>query len=138
MASKNKGQISTEYLIIVGFVTFIVILLLGVALFYTSQVKDGMKDDQIERFAKKVISSAESVYFSGEPSRTTVSAYLPAGVSGLEISGNEMVFNVSFSSGFNRVSYRGRVPMEGSFPVTEGIKSISLVATSDRVLVSGS
>ncbi len=82
---RNRGQISLEYLIVVGFVVFIVILLLGLAVFYTSTARDSMSFNQLNNFANKLLNSAETVYFAGEPSKLTITAYLPEGVSSFEI-----------------------------------------------------
>ncbi len=135
--SKAKvGQISTEYLIVVGFITFFVITLLGVALFYASQVEDSMRASQVEQFAKKVISSAEAVHYAGEPSKSTVSAYLPSGVTGIVILDGEIVFNLSLSSGLNIISFESKVPIEGNISSTEGVKTIEVVALSDKSFIT--
>jgi uncharacterized protein (UPF0333 family) len=132
----KKGQISVEYLIVVGFITFFVITILGVAFFYASQVQDSMRMDQVEHFARKVISSAEAVHYAGEPSKSTMSAYLPSGVTGVVILGDEIVFNVSLSSGLNVLSYSSKVPIEGNISSVEGVKTIEIVAVSDKSIVS--
>jgi hypothetical protein len=66
-----------EYFIVVGFATFIVITLIALAFFYTDAVKDRMILTQVDSFASKVISSAESVYYAGEPSRLLLKLNLP-------------------------------------------------------------
>ena len=132
----RNGQISTEYLIVVGFITFFVITILGVAFFYASQVQDSMRADQLEQFAKKVISSAEAVHYAGEPSKSTISAYMPSGVTGVVVLDNEIVFNLSLSSGLNIVSYESKVPIEGNISSTEGVKTVEIVALPDRSLIT--
>ena len=135
---QKKGQISVEYLIIVGFIVFIVLGFLGAAFFYSSQMKDTIRFHNVENFAAKIISSAEGVYYRGEPSRITITAYLPAGVNQIDVSGKEILFNVSSSSGPSRISYSSSVELEGVISPQEGVKRIQLIATTDRVnIISG-
>jgi uncharacterized protein (UPF0333 family) len=132
----KKGQISTEYLIVVGFIVFVVLLVLGAALLYSSQINDSMQSRQVEQFAIKLISSAESVKYAGEPSRSTISAYLPSNVRGIQLINKEIVIDFITSSGLNRVSYLSKVALEGEISTLSGIKKIRIVALSDSVNIT--
>lgn len=133
----KKGQISTEYLIVVGFIVFVVLLILGAAFLYSSQIGDSMQTRQIEQFANKIISSAESVKYAGEPSKSTISVYLPSRVTGIQIIGKELVIDFTVSSGLNRVSYLSKVQMNGTILSTSGIKRIRITALQDSVDITG-
>ncbi|MEK6850560.1 MAG: hypothetical protein AABX85_03220, partial [Nanoarchaeota archaeon] len=89
MKKGKKGQISTEYLIVMGFVTFMVISLMGIAFLYVGQIRDNMKMNQINTFGKKIVNSAETVYFAGNPSRATVLLNIPQGVQNIVVAGAE-------------------------------------------------
>ena len=93
---KKRAQIGVEYMIIVGFVTFAIMSVLVLAIFYSGQIKDSIKLNEVENFVAQLISSAESVFFAGEPSKTTVRLYLPEGVESLEITPEYLNFNNSF------------------------------------------
>ena len=138
MVILKKGQISTEYLIVIGFVTFLIIGVLGVAFFYTGGVSDRIKVDQVENYAKKIISSAESVFYSGQPSRVTINAYLPSGVENLEIEDNSLRITYTTNSGTNTVSYSSNVPIQGSLSSNSGVKKINVVASANTVQLSES
>jgi len=133
---EKRGQISTEYLIIVGFITFFIVVILGLALIYSSQIRDTIKMNELEKFAKKTISSSETIFYAGEPSKSTISVYLPSGVTDIQLIGNEMLFTISLSSGINKISYTSKVPIEGNISTIDGIKKIQLTASSDRVLLN--
>ena len=137
MKNLKKGQISIEYLILAGFVAFLIIAVLGVALLYVDKIRDTMRFNELQNFANKVISSSENVYYSGEPSKITFNAYLPAGIRNMEIIGNELVFNVSTSSGEARISFRSNVPIEvsGSLGFSEGLKILQVEASQDKVIL---
>jgi uncharacterized protein (UPF0333 family) len=134
---EKRGQISVEYMIVVGFIIFVVLLVLGAALLYSSQIDDSIQIRQIEQFAAKVISSAESVKYAGEPSRSTISAYLPAHVRAIQIIGKEIVIDFITGSGLNRVSYLSKVPLEGEISPVFGVKKIRIVAMQDSVNITG-
>ena len=136
MRKIKKGQISTEYLIVVAFVTFLVISALGLGLFYSVQTKDRIKFNQLQDFANKIVSSAESIYYAGEPSKATISVYLPSGIDSVEILTDQIVFNVTSLSGSDRISFLSDVPLEGGISSTEGFKRITITAQTDKVILS--
>jgi uncharacterized protein (UPF0333 family) len=135
MSSKKRGQISTEYLIIVAFVTFVVIGALGLAYIYTAEIKDTIKINQIENFANKLISSSESIFYAGEPSTITMTGYIPDGVTDIQINGKEIVFTVETNSGTNVMAFISKVEIEGSILPSSGVKKLQLVAEEDKVVI---
>jgi uncharacterized protein (UPF0333 family) len=133
----KRGQISTEYMIVVGFIVLIVLLTLGAALLYSSQINDRIQEKQIEQFAAKIISSAESVKYAGEPSRSTISAYLPSNVRAVQIIGNEIVIDSMSSTGLNRVSFMSKVALEGEISPVFGVKKLRVAALQDSANITG-
>ena len=132
----KKGQISVEYLIVVAFISFLILSTLALGIFYSVQIKDKIIIDQLQNFANKIISSSENVFYSGEPSKNTVNAYLPAGIQGIEIYTSEIVFNITTSTGVTRMSFSSNVPLQGSLSNSEGVKRIIIAAQSDKVVLS--
>lgn len=126
MKIKSKSQISFEYLIIMGFVTFVIIGILGIALFYSGGIKDRIKITQMTDCANKIISTAESVFYSGYPSRATINCYLPEGIQNITIDGNELVFKLQTSTGKPITSFTSNVQLYGSIMATPGLKKIKL------------
>lgn len=138
---KNRGQVSIEYLIVVGMVIFFVISMMGVAYYYSNNIKDQMRMTQLQNFMNKVITSAETVYYSGEPSKVTINAYLPAGVNYLNVfSGcNGLYVKFQISSGENIQCFESNVNIEiyaaNPITITEGLKRISIIAENDKVVM---
>src|SRR3989344_5779549 len=124
---KKRGQIGTEYLIVISFVTFVILSVLGIALLYSSQIKDSIKFNQIEKFSGKVISSAESVFYSGEPARVTITGYLPEGIKTVQILNKELVFSVETNSGVSSIGYSSKVELRVSIPASPGTKKLLIV-----------
>ncbi|NCN99126.1 hypothetical protein COU62_00530 [Candidatus Pacearchaeota archaeon CG10_big_fil_rev_8_21_14_0_10_35_219] len=136
----KRGQISVEYLIVVGFVIFLVLSVLGVAFYYSSALRDSIKFYQLKGYANKAISSAESVFFAGEPSKSTFTAYLPDGVSQVyayeENDDYSLVFVISSSGGDNVISYPSDVRlMTEGLTITQGVKRIEAIAYPDYALL---
>ena len=133
---KNKGQASVEYMIIVGFVTFAVIIILGMAYFYSGMIKDKLRGSQIESFGSQLVNSAESVFFSGEPSKTAIRLYLPENIDDIQINSDGVVITFSLSSGTNIREFESRVPLQGEISDSPGVKVISVEAKNNYVLLS--
>jgi len=55
-----------EYLILIGFLTLVLTTILGIGLYYSTTAEDRLRATQIQNYGTKVISSAESVYYSGK------------------------------------------------------------------------
>lgn len=132
----KKGQISVEYLVVVGFVAFLVIGILAIAVFYSGQLRDSIKFYQLENYAGKIISGSESVFYAGEPSRVTLTAYLPIGVQSVEIIDNEIVVSISAHNGIAKNAYKSNVPISGILSSNEGVKRIQIIALDDEVSIN--
>ncbi len=133
---EKRGQISIEYLIVVGFVTLLVITLLGLSYFYASAIRDQIRTSQSQTFAEKVLVEAEKVYYAGEPSKTTLTAYLPPGITMLNVQEQSIIISIQLSNGISTSSYTSNVPIETDISTSSGTKRLTLIAQSDRVVVA--
>lgn len=141
---ERAGQISTEYLILLGFLVFIILAVLGASLFYSSLARDRLTFRTLEEFSGKIIGTAEEVYYAGEGARITVTAYVPAGVTSIYLmapttSSSDktlLMVSVSTSSGQQLTAYTSSVPLEGNFSSSEGVKRFVISAAPDRVLIT--
>ncbi len=137
-----KAQVGIEYMMVVGFVTLAIVSVLTLAYFYSDQIKDSIRLNQVESFATQVLNSAESVFFAGEPSKTTVKLYLPEGVNEITVSTDInnpglLIKTRTRVGGENIRFYESNVPLSGSISSTEGIKKIAVVAEETQVSING-
>ncbi len=136
---RKKGQVATEYLIVVAFATFLILSILGLSLFYSGQIQDRIKFNHLVNFGNKVVSSAETVFFAGEPSKVTIVAYLPTGVESVTIQDDALVFVIASLTGDNTISFSSDVPiaMDAVTPIrpSEGVKRLKIVAGADKVTI---
>jgi len=133
---KKEGQVSIEYMLVFGFVTFVVLIILGVALFYSNNIKDSIKVSQADDYANKIVSSSESVFYAGEPSKATISAYLPDSVENVYIQENHILIELRTSSGLNKIAFPSNVPISGNLSNERGVKNIEISANDTAITIS--
>lgn len=137
MVKKKKAQVGVEYMVVVGFVSFAIIAIISLAFVYSGEIKNSIRLNQVESFANQLVNSAESVFFAGEPSKSTIKLYLPEGVESVEINSNSIFITTRVSGSLNKRAFDSKVPMqEGSINPGEGLKKLSIEAFSDYVKIS--
>lgn len=136
MIHKKNAQIGMEYLMIIGFLTFVLISTLGIAMYHNNTIRDMILSRQIESMSIKIISSAESVFYAGEPSKVTIVSYIPEGISDISITDDTIFVTFQSSSGNNKVSFPSNVPITGTLSTTSGLRNIIIEATSSHVTIN--
>jgi len=131
-----KGQISVEYLMVIGFVAVITIPLVIIYYTYTADSSDEIITSQINQIARKIVDAAESVYFLGSPSQTTLKVYIPSQIAGASLGNKEVLFNISTRSGISEIVQVSSVDITGSLPTSQGAYTITLKARENDVEVS--
>ncbi len=130
-----------EYLILIGFLTLVLTTILGIGLYYSTTAEERLRATQIQNYGIKVVSSAESVYYSGEPSKATINPYLPEGVTDIKVEYDVLLdeyslfITIQLPTGENKISFKSQVPIaeSGGNPLSHssGIKTIVLKAQGD-------
>lgn len=122
---------------IIGFVTVVTIPLI---LIYYSFIQDSNQEigsTQTLQIARKIVDAAESVYYLGEPSQTTLRVNIPDSVVLANISaGYELVYKIKTTSGESDIVQSSSVNITGSLPTSKGTYLITVQAKSDHVEVS--
>lgn len=138
--NNKRAQVSLELLILMGFLTFVIIGILGVGYHYSSTINDRIKSTQVANFAGKIISTSETVFYSGEPSKATITAYLPDNVEDIEIDQDTLIITYNLTSGRNIAAYSSSVPIveiiPGNLTISSGVKNIVIVAESANAIIS--
>ncbi len=125
---KTKSQASIEYLFVIAFVSVIVIAILGIAIIYSSGIKDRIKILQMNECANKLISASESVFYNGKPAKATVSCYLPESIKSIDIAENSLIIGIQLSSGVTRTAFSSKVPIQGNLSAFSGTRNIQISA----------
>ena len=134
---KKEAQISVEYMFIIGFATLITVPLILIYFSFTEGSNQEITFSQINQVAKKVVDAAESIYYLGEPSQTTLKVNIPDNVVLANLSaGYEVIFKIKTKSGETDVVRSSSVNITGSLPVDKGTYTITVKAKPDYVEVS--
>jgi len=136
MSYSKKSQISIEYLSIVGFVMVVIVFLIILSQVYSRKIEDQIIINQIDKLAKEIIDSAESVYYFGEPTKTTIKAYMPEKIEQISITSEGISFLVRTQSGVSDIAYSSSVNMSGTLSNKPGIKYIQIEAREGYVWIS--
>jgi len=102
----TSGQSSLEYLLVVA-ITFIIILP-ATYLFYSYSKESGYEitDAQMTNLGRSIVDAAESIFYSGQGSKTVLELNVPDNVDTAQIiDGREIVFNVTTSFGVSEIVF---------------------------------
>ena len=128
-----KSQVSVEYLMIMGFVTLITIPLVFLFYKYTAESSDEIITYQINQIANKIADAAESVYFLGKPSLTTIKVNIPNQIIESSLQNREVYFKIKVRNGYYDVLQVSSVNITGTLPIRQGIYHIILKAEEGYV-----
>jgi hypothetical protein len=96
MKKKSRGQVSVEYVLIMGFVILALTLAVGVAFTYASTAQVQIKFNQIDKIGKKMIETADSIYYLGEPSKSTIDLNMPDNIREIVIDRSRVPNSIQF------------------------------------------
>ena len=131
-----KSQVSVEYMILIGFVAVIIIPLIIVYQSFIQESGDEINSVQLQQIVIKIVDAAESVYYLGEPSQTTLRVQIPDQVKLANLSGKEVAFKLRTKYGEIDISQSSSVNITGSLPTKKSIYLITVKAKSNYVEVS--
>ncbi|MBN2566629.1 hypothetical protein JXB02_00915 [Candidatus Woesearchaeota archaeon] len=133
---RRRAQISIEYLVIMGFVLLLLLPTVAMFLLGSEEMTDSINVNQASRVAHKIVDAAESVYYYGAPSQTTVRAYFPDNIQAVTIDGTELVFRMGTTAGPSDIVAQGRVNMTGNLTAKKGIYTVKVKAFTSYVNIS--
>ncbi len=133
----SKAQVSVEYAMIMGFIVLITIPLIMIYYDNVASSNEEIVSRQVNQISQKIVDAAETVYYLGEPSQTTLKVHIPAGVTEVTIGQKkEIIFRIRATTGISDIVQVSSVNITGSLPSTQGIYRITLKAQENEVLVS--
>ena len=132
----NKSQVSVEYMFVMGFAALMTIPLLLIYYTYTADSADSVASGQAMQIARKIVDSAESVYYLGKPSQTTLKINFPDRIESTNLSNREVVFRIATQAGTTDIVQISSVNLSGSLPTTEGIHIVTVKAEDGYVRIT--
>ncbi len=101
-----KGQSSLEYLMIVALTFAIIVPTTYLFYSYSKESGEEIIDAQITKIGKSVVDAAESIFYSGQGSKTVLELNIPDNIdSALIIDGKELVFNMTTNIGVSEIVF---------------------------------
>jgi hypothetical protein len=135
----KKSQASIEFLVIFGFVFLMMIPLIAIFFDQTNVVQDTIAENQLRNLAIKIADKAETIYYTGGSSKTTVKAFLPDGITSFNISSRTINIQYTTKEGLpHNIVVSTLVNITGNVSVNSGIHNIEIVSSGGLVLIRDS
>ena len=105
-SSARSSQSSLEYLLIVALTFAIIVPTTYLFYNYSKESSQEITDAQITKLGRSIIDSAETIFYSGQGSKTVLEVNVPDKIgSAVIIDGRELVFNVTTSFGISEIVF---------------------------------
>ncbi len=146
-AHRPVGQASVEYLIVVGVAFLVMIPAIFFFFNFSNETGQDISLGQLDAIGREMVQTAETLYYGGIGSKTTMKLSIPDGVHHAFIADQrELVFNTSTGSGELEMVFFSRVNLTtlsgcsiGQCDFAElgtpGTKQVRLTALNDSVLI---
>ncbi len=107
-----KGQSSLEYLLIVALTFAIIVPTTYLFYNYSKESSQEITDAQIIQFGRTLVDTAESIFYSGQGSKTVLELNIPENiVSAVIIDGKELVLNMATNFGNTEIVFFSSVSL---------------------------
>ena len=101
-----KAQSSLEYLLVVALTFSIIVPTTYLFYNYSKGSSQQITDAQMIKLGKSIVDSAETMFYSGQGSKTTLDLNLPDNIASAEIiDGRELVFNLTTNFGVSEIVF---------------------------------
>lgn len=133
MGAKVLGQVSIEYLIVVGFAFLLLIPL--IIIYYESQndMSSKITSAQADRISSEIVDTADAVYYLGPPTKKTFKVYMPEGVSDIIIGSDYVLMETTSFQGAPRYSVAN---LSGNLSTYAGLHIIRIQAVAAGVEIT--
>ena len=134
----KRGQVSVEFITIFGFVFLMTIPLIVIFFDQTGSVQDAIAGNHLRNIAIKVTDKAETMYYLGEPSRTTVKTQFPERIEYINITSRIIIFGYrTAKNNLQEILSVSQVNLTGNISTNPGIHYIVIESSGDVVSISG-
>jgi len=105
-----KSQSSLEYLLVVALTFAIIVPTTYLFYSYSKESSQEISDAQITKLGRNIVDAAETIFYSGQGSKTTLDLSIPDNIESVQIvDGREIVFNVTTSFGTSEIVFFSNV-----------------------------
>ena len=134
---KKRGQVSIEFITIFGFVFLMTIPLILIFFDQVGSVQDSVSSNHLRNIAIKITDKAETVYYLGDNSKTTLKAYFPEKIEYINLTNREVVFGYrTASNNIQEAIAISQVNITGSLSTEPGIHYIIIESSGDVISIT--
>ena len=135
---RKSAQVGMEYMMVVGLALLMIMPLVVIYGYEKESIKDQVSDQQAHNIARKMSDAAETVYYLGKPSKTTLKVYMPHRIDSAIITPyNEIIFNYRTTSGLrNTTPVLCPINITGTITTNPGLQYITLTADDNVVNIT--
>ncbi len=135
--SWTGAQVSVEFLFVVGFAFLMTIPLIIIFYQQSENLDREITASQVDKVASEIRDAADEVYYLGEPSKKTITVYVPESVRFITLDNDKIIFNVSSASGEYQVVKWCAANLIGSIKQHKGIHVVRVQAMTNYVNITG-
>jgi uncharacterized protein (UPF0333 family) len=134
----GRGQAGMEYMLVVGFSLLMIIPVVAIFGREKQSVSDQVNDKQASAIARNIADTAETVFYLGKPTKTTLKVYMPHSVEDVVIGRNYISIILEKDGTLVEVppAYSA-VNLSGNISVKPGIQYIVIAADDTQVNITG-
>ena len=132
-----KGQISIEYLFMMGFTLLLLIPTIILFASESENIKSDIAAAHATQVARKIADKAEEMYYQGAPSKTTIMVSIPEGIENISFENKEIEISYRTSdNALEDIVQISPINMTGGINCTEGVHNIEIQSEGDYVSIS--
>lgn len=129
-----RGQVSVEYVMIIGISLLIIAPLIAISIQTSRTYESDLSGAQIQRIAYDLTALADEVSYEGAPAKRTATVYFPEGITSVTTIGRYLLMNTSTdtilaSAGSTNLTWELNVSAEGR-------RRIAVIARENDVLIT--
>lgn len=134
----KRGQVSVEFITIFSIIFLMMIPLVMIFFDQSGYVQDGISQNHLRNIAIKIVDKAETVYYLGAPSKTTLKAYFPNRIDTFNITGRTIhIIYKSDDNALQEIVAVAQVNMTGNISSKPGIHYIEIESAGNEVKIRG-
>ncbi len=130
----KKGQVATEYLLLIGVAFFVVIPIFYYALTNSSE---SIRMNEASNFVETIARTANVVYALGPGSQDYIEVTMPGGVESVSFERNEIILKIKIFGDVSDVFAESKANLTGTLLVSDGVRHVYIRALDSGIVEIG-
>ncbi|MFW5991224.1 MAG: class III signal peptide-containing protein [Candidatus Nanoarchaeia archaeon] len=134
--SKKRGQVSLEYVLMVGIALMLLMPLMLIYINHQQTIKDDVNIIQSRKIVESIVDNSEKLHFIGSPAKTTLKARFPEEIQDINITNNRVIFFVRNQDTVITVYKYSDANLTGDLDPSPGMRRIVITAEDNYINIS--